>query len=344
MSDDQNTRPARSGPDICVILNSRSGRKRRAAREMLEGLFEKHPGRFELRILRSGRHIEREVKRAVADGFPVVAAAGGDGTISGVAPFVADAGRTLGVLPFGTFNYFARTLDIPLEIDAAVDVLATGEERRVPMGEVNGEGFINNASLGAYAAILQRREKLYQRWGRSRVAAYWSVLTTLMRIRTSRRMRVECDGAVQEMRTPLAFLATNVHQLEGFGLPGGDCVREGRLALFLAPDRTGPGLMAFAFRLAFRSVEEGRDFTLVCGEEITITTDKPRKLVARDGEKSRMTGPFVFRMLPDRLRVLVPAGSAARDAAAEGAADGVADGAAGGAAGGERDARDAARA
>ena len=53
--------------------------------------------------------------------------------------------------------------------------------RPVNVGEVNGRIFLNNASLGTYAGILETRERVYSRWGRSQFAAYWSVLLTLLR-------------------------------------------------------------------------------------------------------------------------------------------------------------------
>lgn len=292
-------------PDICVILNTRSG-KRRAAQEQLEGAFAKHPGRFTLHVLKSGRDIERATRDAVAAGYGMIVAAGGDGTISGIAPIVADAGLRFGALPFGTFNYFARSIGMPEEIEEAVDVIARGKEHRISRSEVNGEGFLNNASLGAYAAILQRRERVYRRWGRSRIAAYWSVISTLLRMRTSQPMVIEIDGEAHDLRTPLAFVAANPFQLEIFRLPGAEDVRAGKLALFLAPDRTGPALLAFAARLAIGGVEESRDFTLMTGRSIRIETERKRRLVARDGEKTRMESPFVFRTHPGALRVICP--------------------------------------
>ncbi|WP_424934131.1 diacylglycerol/lipid kinase family protein [Amaricoccus macauensis] len=293
-------------PDICVLLNTRSGKRRRAAEAQLHAAFERHPGRFTLRVLKSGQDIERSAQAATSEGFPTIVAAGGDGTISAIAPIVSKAGLRFGVLPFGTFNYFARSIGMPEEIDAAVDCLVTGEERRISRSEVNGAGFLNNASLGAYAAILQRRERIYRRWGRSRIAAYWSVIVTLLRMRTSQPMRITVDGETREVRTPLAFVAANAFQLETFGLPGVEEVRQGKLALFLAPDTTGPALLAFALRLSAGGMEKNRDFTLLTGSEIRIETHRKRRLVARDGEKSHMTSPFDFKIHPGALRLIVP--------------------------------------
>lgn len=303
------TEAAAASAACCVILNAGSGAgETDARREALKAAFDRHPGRFELREVGRGAQIAAEAERALSEGFGVIAAAGGDGTIAAVASVLAGSGAIMGVVPLGTFNYFARTLELPLEIDGAVNVLASGTVRDCDVGEVNGRVFLNNASLGAYAAILEQREGIYRRWGRSRLAAYWSVLVTLARIRRPMTLKVSVDGEVLRFRTPIAFVANNAHQLERFDLAGGACIRSGRFALFIAPDCGRIDLIRYALRLATRSMEAERDFELLCGREIDVETWHGRRLVARDGERERMTGPFRFRRRPGALRVLVPAG------------------------------------
>lgn len=310
----RDTAPTTADPaieaDICVLLNPGSGDSG-DPRPELEMLFAHHPGRFALRRVEPGEGIVEAAHAAIDAGFETIVAAGGDGTISGVAPLVAGVGRRFGVLPLGTFNYFARALELPEDMEGAVDVLVNGAERDVPIGEVNGEGFLNNASIGAYAAILQARERVYRNWGRSRAAAYWSVLVTLARFRSPLTARVTVDGTLRRVRTPLVFVAANAYQLEVFGLPGADCVRDGQFAVFIAPDCKRLELLRFAIRLALRSMEQGRDFELICGRDILVEPRQKRRLVARDGERARMTAPFRFRMRPKPLRMLVPAASEA---------------------------------
>ena len=63
---------------------------------------------------------------------------GGDGTISFAAAAAARCGKTLGILPLGTMNLFARSLGMPLEMRAAAEAIAAGEKVAVDIGEVNG--------------------------------------------------------------------------------------------------------------------------------------------------------------------------------------------------------------
>src|SRR5919205_1663193 len=75
-------------------------------------------------LARSGAELLSLARRAVRDGPQTIVAGGGDGTISAVAALVAGTDKTLGVLPLGTLNHFAKDLRIPLDLAAAVRNLA----------------------------------------------------------------------------------------------------------------------------------------------------------------------------------------------------------------------------
>lgn len=294
-------------PDICVVMNAGSGKRRGAAlRDELETAFAAFPGRFELRIVKAGDKIEGAAKQAASDGFATVAAAGGDGTMCAVASSLIDSDTQMGVLPLGTFNYFARSLGISEDLGEAVRVLATGRPMPAQVGMVNGRVFLNNASLGAYPAILQRREDIYRRWGRSRAAAYWSVLSTLANFRSPLSLTITADGEARVFRSPLVFVVSNAYQLEQIGLDGVDCVTSGRFALFVAPDSDRLELLRHAVRLASHTSARGENFEIVCGSDILVETAESPKLMARDGERERVQGPFRFVMRQDALKVIVP--------------------------------------
>jgi len=291
--------------DICVILNPKSGKRQTDIVNRLQAAMARHPGRFELRQVGRGSDPETTAAAAAEDGFATLVAAGGDGTVSAVAGAAVRADRVLGIVPLGTFNYFARGLSLPEEAEAAIDLIASGPVRRVAVGTVNGEIFLNNASLGIYPAVLAQREGIYRRWGRSRLAAHWSVLVAFARFRRPLTLRVVVDGKPIRTRTPLAFIARSAYQLSLFGLDGAEDVAQGRFALFLAPDNTSRWqMLVYAVRLWSRAMERGRDFDYVSGRVIEIETAHSRALVARDGERERMRSPFRFEMQPDALRVI----------------------------------------
>ena len=85
----------------------------------------------------------------------LVAVGGGDGTLNAAADGVMQVNRPLGVLPMGTANDLARTLGIPADLDAAVQIIAAGRTRRIDLGLVNGHPFFNVASIGLSAELAQ---------------------------------------------------------------------------------------------------------------------------------------------------------------------------------------------
>ncbi|APE45160.1 diacylglycerol O-acyltransferase [Sulfitobacter alexandrii] len=249
--------------------------------------------------------VEAAAKAALTHTDARIAVAGGDGTICGTASVLAGSGREIGIIPAGTFNYFGRSLGLPEEIDAAVEVVLSGVPRDVNVATVNGRMFLNNASIGAYAAILQTREGTYKRWGRSRLAAYWSVMKTLVTFRAPLKLDVDIDGKKLTRRTPLLFVINNAYQLEEMGLDGAEAIAEGNLVTLIAPNSGRLGLLRHAAALALGIAKAETDYEMISGKKIEISMKRKRRPVARDGEITRMGGPFTIRHAHHPLRILV---------------------------------------
>jgi len=92
---------------------------------------------------------------------------GGDGSLSMAVPGLLASGLTLGILPMGTANDLARTLDIPMDLLQAADVILAGNTRKIDLGSVNGHAFFNVASIGLSADLAQGLQpELKKRFGR----------------------------------------------------------------------------------------------------------------------------------------------------------------------------------
>ncbi|OAO02935.1 hypothetical protein A8B76_21695 [Roseovarius indicus] len=292
---------------ICVIMNGKSGRRdtQDIPAQIRKALETNAPG-AELRILDSGSELLPATRKAVEEGFDMVVAAGGDGTVSGVASVLHGTGVTMGILPLGTFNYFARSLDIPTDIPSAVALLCEGAARPVRIARINERIFLNNASLGAYPAILKTREDVYRRWGRRRIAAYWSVFLTLVTLRRPLRVRIEAGDQVLERRTPLIFAVNNAFQLNQVGLQGEEEIAKGRLALFIAPDTNRWGMLRNALLLALGLAEREKEFDFVAAKRIQIVDHKKKHDIACDGERDRMAAPYDLQVIENELNVMAP--------------------------------------
>ncbi len=301
---------------VCVIVNMGSGRKAGgdiAAR--LQKALQDRAAELDIRRVEKGADISDMAQQAVAQGFHLIVAAGGDGTQAAVASALAGTDVAMAVIPGGTFNYFARDLASGETVDEALQIFDAPRLRHVHVGDVNGMIFLNNISFGAYPEILKRRESFYRRWGRSRIAAYWSALVALWNLRRPLHLTVHAEGKAQHFTTALAFVAKSACQLETFGLEGADRVRDGHLALLIARARKPGPLIRAALRLAFGKTARYADFDLICADEMQVTVDPPHEYVAHDGEKTWMDSPFDIRVRRNALRVLVPGGTAGQDRA-----------------------------
>lgn len=169
---------ARGSFDVLLNAGSGASEKEEIRARVAEGL-ERRGGSARVTLLR-GDELVAAARDAVRAGRVPVAASG-DGTMAAVAAAVAGTDVPMGILPLGTFNYFARSLGVPLELDEALDALCSGTVRRVAFGEVNGRLFLNNASVGIYPKVLDERESTFERYGRSRLVAYAVTLRLVLR-------------------------------------------------------------------------------------------------------------------------------------------------------------------
>ncbi len=262
----------------------------------------------EARVLpaQSGADVVELAEQSSHGDADVIVAAGGDGTISSVASAILDSGKTLGVLPFGTFNHFAKDLRIPLDIEGAIETIAAGHVAEIDLGEVNGRIFINNSSLGLYPSIVREREK-QQRLGSGKWPAFmWAAFSVLRRYPfLDLRLKVKEQELVTV--TPFVFVGNNEYEMETLNIGSRSMLNSGYLSLYMTR-RTGRlGLIRLALLALLGKLRQENDFVATTTDEVAIATKKRRVRVALDGEVTVMEPPLRYRIRPGALRVIVPA-------------------------------------
>lgn len=102
-------------------------------------------------------------RQAADRGYEIVIAAGGDGTVNETAMALCDTGVTLGIIPCGSGNGLARHLNIPVDIRASLDVIASGRSEICDNGEVNGRKFFCTFGMGFDAVVGHKFAQSKQR-------------------------------------------------------------------------------------------------------------------------------------------------------------------------------------
>ena len=219
---------------IAVIVNAAAGSTREAQAQQIAAAFSARGVTIDLRVV-SGDRVAEATRQAVQQGASVVAGGGGDGTMSTVASVLAGSDTDLGVLPLGTLNHFAKDLDIPLELEAAIDTIVDGHTTRVDVGEVNSRRFINNSSLGVYPSVVAERVR-EQRKGRRKLVSLALAVVRVWKRNPHIVVTLRVNGTARRVRTPFVFVGNGEYKLEGIDLTRRKSLTEGRLHVCLAPD------------------------------------------------------------------------------------------------------------
>jgi YegS/Rv2252/BmrU family lipid kinase len=292
---------------IEVIINASSGAGNGAAvQQRLAEAFKAIGADARISLAGDGVEIVKLAQNAARSDAEGVVAGGGDGTINSVAAAIVDSDKTLGVLPFGTMNHFAKDLHIPLDLEAAVETIVAGHAVTVDVGDVNGRIFLNNSSLGLYPRIIREREK-QQRLGWGKWPAYiWAALAVLRRY-PFLEIRLSVDGKALTGRTPFVFVGNNEYEMERLNIGSRACLDKGELSLYTTNGTGRLGLIRLALRALLGGLRQERDFLAFTTKDISIGTQHKRVRVALDGEVTIMEPPLHFRVRPGALRVLAPA-------------------------------------
>jgi diacylglycerol kinase family enzyme len=240
--------------------------------------------------------VAKVAREAVAQGADLLGVAGGDGTQALVAGIAAEHGLPFVVISAGTRNHFA--LDLGLNRDdpsACLGALSDGVELRVDLGRINGQIFVNNASFGAYAEVVEtpayRGDKLN---------TTLNLLPDLLQGQRGVRLSARADDT--EIRSPQALLVAN----NPYGT--GDIAGLSRRA------RLDAGVLG-VIGVKVRNVQQAIDLLrgrravgvrVLSTKKIEVTADAPQIPVGVDGEALSMSTPVVCTISPGALRVWVP--------------------------------------
>jgi diacylglycerol kinase family enzyme len=292
---------------IAAIINSEAGSVRASGLDPAElrRMFQEAGVAAEVHFVPGGEIVET-ARAALAAGAEALVAGGGDGTIRSVAGVLVGGSVPLGVLPVGTLNHFARDLGIPVDLPAAVRLIADGVSRPLDVGEVNGEIFVNNSMLGFYPPVVEvrdreRHEKDRNKW-LATISALWKVLPRHRLL----HLRVIADGLALDRQTRFLFVGNNEYEMSAFTYGARRRFDSGDLYLYIAKSRTRLGLVGLGVLGLFRDLKWTDRFDRFCLPEFTIETRKKAVSVYLEGEVTILQPPLRYRNRPHALQVIVP--------------------------------------
>ncbi|MEV7177439.1 diacylglycerol kinase family protein [Kitasatospora sp. NPDC093679] len=252
----------------------------------------------EVVLLDPGHHqdVTELARAAVARGADLLGVAGGDGTQALVAGVAAEHGVPFLVISAGTRNHFAMDLGLDrTDPGTCLDALTDGVEVRIDLGLIGDRVFVNNASFGTYAAVVQSPA-----YRDDKVRTVLDMLPDLLTHQSGPRLVLRAGGTAVD--APQAVLVSNNPYAPG---DAGGLGRRPRL------DTGALGVLGVKVDNAAQAVGllrggSATGLTALAAREVVVDADAPEIPVGVDGEALVLPTPVVCRIRPAALRVRVP--------------------------------------
>ena len=277
-------------------------------RRQIGGAFAVRGASFDLLETSGPGDAARLAREGVALGYRAVVAAGGDGTIAEVITGLAGSHVPLGIIPLGTGNQLAANLDLPTDVERAVDVVVRGNELPIDVGLLNDERYfalIAGAGWDAEVMASCTRE-LKDRWG---FAAY--LFTGLRKAVTPRSavFHLTLDGEEFEVRAASVMIANTGHLFHTLfplevQIAPNSSFHDGLLDVCIFAPKNLQDVATVLWKVARRNYRGDERLIYLQAREIHIESDPPT-VTQVDGDCIGET-PLHARSVAGGLRVLVP--------------------------------------
>lgn len=254
------------------------------------------------------RPMEGRLIRAATSPAPIVVAAGGDGTITGLANAILGSDKQLGILPLGTVNALAKDLNIPLDLDLALDVLATRHCRLIDVGRVDGRVFLHKVVVGVVPELAAGREHIRGRMTlRAKIGFFLFILRRLARTKRFAVAMDLGDGETRIERVQAFAVASNAYE-QGVGrIFSRQRLDEGSLYVYLLSHLNIRDFFRLWGGMVMGTWQNDSELTILKTRQVTLTTRKKAMNVMFDGEVEKLPTPMTFEILPSALCVIAPA-------------------------------------
>ncbi len=302
--DSQSSRIGAPFDEAILLVNSRS---RRGKEEFEEARLHLIGQGVRIRSALHTRHVSKLIKEAeaaIAQRQPLIIVGGGDGTMNAVAGLFVGSKSTMGVLPMGTGNAFARDLGIATKIASACEIAIAGAPTNVDIGRAGDGYFVNVATVGLTTKIAENlTDPMKRRFGR--------LVYAIALVRAYREIRpfhtiLKTENGTQEFESIQIVIGNGRFHAGPFPVLPDASILEGKLSLYAIESRTKSELLKFAlFMSGGRHVQLNEVHSEHCLGG-TLTT-RPQIPVTVDGQIAQTT-PLVFSTVPRGLRVMAAPG------------------------------------
>ena len=292
-------------PKTCVILNPSAGSIRDL--DDVTAQIARLPD-TEIRLTTKSGSAARFARTAIDKGRETIIAAGGDGTLNEIINGIGEnlGAARVGLLPLGTGNDFARSIGMPVDVEAALEVIRAGETRPVDLVRVTSDEvrYFVNVSAGGFSGLVNEKltPEMKKTWGP--LAYLRSAAAALPELRAYRTTLAFDSSESLTMELYNVVVANGRYVAGGTMIAPEAAIDDGLLDVVLIPQRPAAELALVVAQIALGTHLSSDVVTHRRAHKVTVNS-KPGMWFNVDGE---LVGnePATFEIVPRALRFIAP--------------------------------------
>lgn len=252
------------------------------------------------------QEIEATINKIKSKSYNAYVIGGGDGTVRSAIEALFDSDPTIAILPLGTFNLLAKSLNITDDIDALFTMISNGKTKQIDLIEVNKHIAINHAWIGFYYYILRLREKHKNIIGRNRLLKIIFNTLTLFKFLPIYQLELNTEGHAACFKTCLIYIGNNEFETGLLGWSERKTLSSGLLAVTILNCHTRWQLFKCMLSMALKNTANSPYITHFSTNELTISSNSNVINTVLDGELFKLESPLHFINHQKKLKVFIP--------------------------------------
>lgn len=283
------------------IINPISGKgKQDSIIDLIKASSKKFQFEFEAAYTEEPNQATQLTEKAIRKGFDAVISVGGDGTLNEIMKVLIDSGTKLGIIPTGSGNGMARHLNIPLEIEKAIEIIAKYKYKKIDTSVVNGHPFIMMAGVGFDAEIAwqfsQSDKRGLSTYAKLAIGSYRNFQPT--------KYKIIIDGVIYEREALLISFANGSQYGNNFTISPEAKEDDGLIDVCILSKFPVLKAPVVSLRMLTNSIHESPYLEIIQGKEIQIRQEIDK--LNLDGEAIELNAPLKVKVNPLSLDIIIP--------------------------------------
>lgn len=287
---------------ICFIVNPISGVGRQ---KVMEKLIDQYLDRtlfdYEIVYTKAAKHATTLSRQAVADGFNIVVAVGGDGSVNETAKGLIGSATAMAIIPTGSGNGLARHLKIPLNLKKAMDVINSAKEVSIDTVQINNERFINIAGVGFDAHIGWE----FAKFGKRGFSSYLKVITRELPKYKAQDFELIIDGKTIKRNAFLISFANGSQWGNNARIAPLADISDGIMDISILKSFSFLSAISISYRLFRKTLHLSPHLETIRSKEV-IVKQSHTTIAHTDGEPVELGNTISIKVNPLSLRVIIP--------------------------------------